>query len=66
MAKKEIKRLYRSKKDKILGGVCSGIGEYSNLDPVLIRLLWVVGTLLSFGAGIIAYLIALIIIPERE
>ena len=62
----EPKRIYRSKKDAILGGVCGGLAEYFNLDPVLIRLLWVIGTLLSFGVGIIAYLIALIIIPERK
>ena len=59
------KRLYRSGKDKILGGVCGGIGEYLNVDPVIIRLLWVVGTLISMGAGIILYIIAWIIIPRN-
>lgn len=60
-----IKRLYRSGKDKILGGVCGGIAEYLRVDPTLIRLLWVVGTLISMGAGILAYIIAWIIIPRN-
>ena len=59
------KRLYRSKNNKIVAGVCAGIGEYFEVDPVLIRLLWVVFTLMG-GAGIIAYIIAWIIIPEEK
>ncbi len=60
-----IKRLYRSGKDKILGGVCGGIAEYLDIDPVVIRLLWVVGTLVSIGTGILIYIIAWIIIPRN-
>lgn len=60
----EIRRLYRSGNDKILGGVCGGIAEYLGVDPVLIRLLWIIGTL-AWGAGIIAYIIAWIIIPRN-
>ena len=59
------KRLYRSKKNRVLGGVCAGIGEYFNVDPVLIRLIWVIITLMG-GAGILAYIIAWIIIPEKK
>ncbi|MFA4855972.1 MAG: PspC domain-containing protein [archaeon] len=62
--KGSIKRLYRSGRDKVLGGVCGGIGEYLNVDPVLIRLIWVVGALL-WGAGIVLYVIAWIIIPRN-
>jgi phage shock protein PspC (stress-responsive transcriptional regulator) len=61
----EIKRLYRSSKDRILGGVCGGIGEYLGIDPVVIRLVWIIFTLLSLGIGIIAYLIAWFIIPRN-
>ncbi len=59
-----MKRLYRSANNRILGGVCGGIGEYLNVDPVLIRLLWI---LLSFalGFGLLLYLIAWIIIPRN-
>lgn len=59
------KRLFRSKKNKVLAGVCGGIGEYLNVDPVVIRLLWAIFTLMG-GAGIIAYIIAWIIIPEEK
>ena len=62
---KPIKRLYRSRNDKILGGVCAGIAEYLEIDPVVVRLLWVILTLLSMGLGIVAYIIAWIIIPEE-
>jgi phage shock protein C len=62
---KKAKRIYRSKKNRIIGGVCGGIGEYLNVDPTLIRLIWIFGALL-WGAGFFAYLIAWIIIPERK
>ena len=58
-----VKRLYRSRKDKILGGVCGGIANYFEIDPVIVRLLWILLTLASFGIGIIVYIIAWIIIP---
>ena len=60
-----MKRLYRSRNGRILGGVCCGIGEYSDVDPTVIRLIWIVLSLLSMGMGIIAYLIAWIVIPEN-
>jgi len=59
------KRLYRSKKNRILGGVCGGIAEYLDVDPTIIRLLWIIGSLL-WGMGIIAYLLFWIIIPEKK
>ncbi|MCK4647782.1 PspC domain-containing protein [Candidatus Pacearchaeota archaeon] len=65
MTKKKIKKLYRSKKQKIIGGVCGGIAEYLNLDPTLIRLLWILIIFMG-GAGILAYIIAWIIIPEKN
>ena len=59
------RRLYRSGRDKILGGVCGGIGEYLGVDPVIIRLLWIVATF-AWGTGVLAYIIAWIIIPEEK
>jgi phage shock protein C len=59
-----MKRLYRSDKNKILGGVCGGIGEYLDVDPTLIRLIWIMFALV-FGSGVIAYIIAWIIIPKK-
>ena len=64
MTKQEPKRLYRNQHNKILAGVCSGLGDYFNIDPVIIRLLWVVLTIFG-GAGILIYIIAWIIIPEK-
>jgi phage shock protein PspC (stress-responsive transcriptional regulator) len=58
------KRLYRSKTQRIIAGVCGGFGDYLNLDPVIIRLLWVIFTLAG-GAGLLVYIIAWIIIPEN-
>ena len=58
------KRLYRSRNNKMLCGVCGGIAEYFNIDPTLIRLLAVVFGL-SEGSGILAYIIAAIIIPDN-
>ena len=60
-----MKRLYRSKTERLLGGVCGGIGLYYDTDPNLIRIIWVVLTLLSVGIGVIAYIVAWIIIPEE-
>jgi len=59
-------KLYRSKKNRIIAGVCGGIGEYFKVDPTLIRLLWLLVSIVSAGAGgAIAYIIAWIIIPEE-
>ncbi len=60
----EPKRLYKSSTNRVLCGVCGGIGEYFNIDPVVIRLLLVVFSLMA-GGGILAYIIAAIIIPEQ-
>jgi phage shock protein C len=59
-----MKRLYRSRKERMLGGVCGGLGEHMDVDPTMIRLVWAVVTVLSVGMGILVYLIAWIIIPE--
>ena len=58
------KRLYKSNVNRMLDGVCGGIAEYFNLDPTLVRLGWVVFCALG-GSGILAYIIAAIIIPRN-
>lgn len=59
----EPKKLYRSKTNRMICGVCGGIGEYLNIDPTIIRLLTI---LLAFtGGGILAYIIAAIVIPDE-
>ena len=60
-----IKRLYRSTTDTMLAGVCSGLAEYANLDPALVRLLFVLAFFVT-GPGIfIAYLVMMIVIPSK-
>lgn len=60
-----MKKLTRSKTNKTIAGVLGGIGEYFNVDPVLIRVLFVFSTLISgLFPGIIAYIIACILVPE--
>ena len=58
------KRLYRIEDGKMLAGVCGGIAEYFNIDPTLVRLGWVL--LSCFAAGILAYIVAAIIIPVKS
>lgn len=57
------KKLTKSQTNRMLCGVCAGIAEYLGMDPTVIRLLWVILTFCG-GSGIIAYIIAAIIIPE--
>ncbi len=59
------KRLYKSAVNKKLCGVCGGIAEYFDIDPTIVRLAWVVFTLLG-GSGIIAYIIAAIVMPNEN
>ena len=57
------KKLYRNTENKMLAGVCSGIADYFDIDPTLVRLGWVLFSLLG-GSGLLAYIIAVIIIPD--
>ncbi len=58
------KKLYKVRQGRILAGVCGGIGQYFGVDPTLIRLAWVLVSCLG-GAGLLAYIIAAIVIPEE-
>ncbi len=57
------KKLYRDQKHKMLAGVCAGLAKYVNIDPTVVRLIWALVGL--SGAGIVAYLVCAIIIPEE-
>ncbi len=59
------KRLYRSKKDRMICGGCGGIANYFNIDPTLVRLAFVL-IAMGAGSGILAYIIAAIIIPDED
>lgn len=59
------KRLYRSRKDQKISGVCGGIAEYFEIDSTIIRLIWLV-SIFAFGTGLLIYIIASLIIPEED
>ena len=59
-----MKRLYRSRTERKIFGVCGGMAEYFEMDPVLMRVLWVIFALLA-GSGLLAYIICAFIIPEK-
>ena len=63
--KKIMKRLHRSKTNQMLAGVCGGIAEYFNIDPTIVRIGFVLFTLAG-GSGILAYIVASIVMPAEE
>ncbi len=60
----DTKRLYRSRDDRMVAGVCGGVAKYFSLDPTLVRLIFVLLTLPG-GPGFIAYIIMMIVVPEE-
>ncbi len=60
----EVKRLYRSRDDRLIGGVCGGLGKYLTLDATVVRLIFVL-LAMAGGPGLLAYLILLIVVPEE-
>ncbi|MGN0553384.1 MAG: PspC domain-containing protein [Oscillospiraceae bacterium] len=61
-----MKKLLRSKDNKVICGVCAGIATYFNIDPTVIRVLWAVLALCSLGVAAIAYIICAVIIPVDD
>lgn len=59
------KKLFRSTENRKLAGICGGMAEYFDVDPVIVRLAWVI-FILAGGAGILAYILGWIIIPEQK
>ena len=59
------KRLIRTRKGRLLAGVCSGIGEYTAIDPTVVRLIFVALTLVTAGVFAVVYLAAWVVIPEE-
>lgn len=60
----ESKKLYRSKNQRMICGVCGGIAEYFNIDPTIIRLAWMLFCVAG-GSGLLVYFISAIIIPDE-
>lgn len=61
----ERKRLYKSRNNKMICGVCAGIADYFNIDPSIVRVLWAV-LALAAGTGVLAYIVCAIILPEGD
>ncbi|KKU49793.1 MAG: Phage shock protein C, PspC [Parcubacteria group bacterium GW2011_GWA1_47_10] len=60
------KKLYRSNTDKVFAGICGGLGEYFDIDSVLLRLLWLLIVVFTgFVPGVVAYIFAILIIPKK-
>ncbi len=58
------KRLLKSSSNRMISGVCGGIGEFFGIDPTVIRLIWAILTFCGLGSGILIYIIAAVVIPE--
>lgn len=59
------KRLMRNRNDRVLAGICSGMANYAGMDTTLMRVIWVLGTLFTSGALLLAYLIMIFVVPEN-
>ena len=65
MSDNNVKRIYRSRDNRMIAGVCSGLAEYVEIDPTIVRLLFVIG-LFAGGATFWAYLVMMLVIPEEQ
>lgn len=61
----ETKRLYRSRDNRVFGGVCGGLAEFFVIDPTLIRLIFALGTIFGFGSFLLVYIVMLVVVPEN-
>jgi len=59
------KKLYRSRTQKMVAGVCGGLSEYFEMDVSIIRIIWVIGTIISMGLGVVVYIVMLILFQEE-
>jgi len=65
MSNGNTKRLYRSEDDRMIAGVCAGLAEYVDIDPTIVRLLFVLG-MFAGGATFWAYLVMMMVVPEER
>jgi phage shock protein C len=60
------RRLYRSRQDRKIAGICAGLAEYFGMDPTIMRVAWVIFAFLSAGLAILLYLVLIFVIPEQN
>jgi phage shock protein C len=61
----ESKKLYRSRNNRMIAGVCSGLAEFFGIDTTVVRLVFAAGALLGFGSFILVYLVMFVVVPEE-
>ena len=61
----DYRKLTRSRENRMIYGVCGGLGEYLNVDPTIVRIIWIFFSLAGCGTGLLVYLVASVIIPEK-
>jgi len=59
------KRLYRSRSNRLVAGVCSGLGEFFGIDTTLVRLAFVLGVVFGFGSLLVVYIVMMFVVPEE-
>lgn len=59
------KKLYRSRSNRIISGVCAGLGDFFNIDPTVVRVIFVLGMILGFGSFAFIYLVMIFVVPEE-
>ncbi|MFA6351558.1 MAG: PspC domain-containing protein [Bacteroidales bacterium] len=60
-----MRRIHRSNSNKVIAGVCGGLGEYFNIDPVIVRVIWAI-SILALGIGLLLYLVCWILFPAGK
>jgi phage shock protein PspC (stress-responsive transcriptional regulator) len=61
----EMKRLYRSRGDRMISGLCAGLGTYIGMDPTVVRLIFALSAIFLFPMPIIVYLVMMLVVPEE-
>jgi len=62
----ESRKLYRSRNNRMIVGVCAGLADFFGIDPTIVRLVFALGTLFGFGSFIIIYIVMFIFVPEEQ
>jgi phage shock protein C len=62
----ESRKLYRSRSNRMIVGVCAGLAEFFGIDPTIVRLVFALGTLFGFGSFILIYIVMFIFVPEEQ
>lgn len=62
----ESRKLYRSRSNRMIVGVCAGLADFFGIDPTIVRLVFALGTLFGFGSFILIYIVMFIFVPEEQ